>query len=272
MANRTRRVLLTAFMVFICIICIFPFYMMVVMGIYKTETLFRVMAVLPSNYLAENFRTVLSSNFFRSYFNSLYIAVLVTLLSSLSSAMAGFAFAKYQFRMKKALFNLVLAMLMIPSQLGMIAFIWEMKQLGWTDTHLPLIVPAISNSFGVFWMRQYIADSVPDEVLDSARIDGCNDIRAFFQISLAFIRPALLSTGLLFFLWSWNSYMLPLLVITKSELQTIPLAISSLRDFMRVDYGAQILGLSLGTIPMIIVFIIFSKSLISGLAASAVKG
>ena len=272
MSRKATRLLVTICMLVALIVCVFPFYMMLIMSSYKSEMLFRMMAVLPSDYLVPNFQTVLKSNFPTSYWNSFYIALLVTMLSSLSSAMAGYGFAKYEFKGRKGLFNVVLAMLMIPSQLGLIAFIWEMRQLGWSDTHLPLIVPAISSSFGVFWMRQYIRDSVPDEVIDSARIDGANDIRVFFQISLAFIRPALLSTGLLFFLWSWNNYMLPLLVITKEDLQTIPLSIAGLRDYHRTDYGAQILGLSLGTIPMIALFIVFSKSLISGLAASAVKG
>jgi multiple sugar transport system permease protein/cellobiose transport system permease protein len=254
-----------------CFAFIFPFYMMLMMGTYKSETLFRIFAVLPGDYLLENLRTVFARNFLHSYWNSLYIAVFVTLLSSLSSAMAGYAFAKYDFRGRKKLFNVVLIMLMVPAQLGMIAFVWEMKQFGWSDTHLPLIIPAVANSFGVFWMRQYIQDAVPNEVLDAARIDGCGEIRIFFQIALAFIRPALLSMGLLFFLWSWNDYMLPLLVINNSDLQTMPLFIASLKDYMRTDYGAQLLGVSLGTIPLIIVFIFFSKSLIKGLSSAAVK-
>ena len=272
MIKKSTRLALTLIMALVCLVTVFPFYIMFVMGTYYSEDLFKGLALLPSNYLMQNLNTVLSSSFLSSYANSLYIAVACTLISSISSAMAGFAFSKYEFWGKSALFALVLAMLMIPSQLGMIAYIWEMKQLGLTDTHLPLILPALSSSFGVFWMRQYITDSVPNEVLDSARIDGGNDVRIFFQIVLAFIRPALMSTGLLFFLWSWNSYMLPMLVLTQPRLYTIPLCIATLRDFMRVDYGAQILGLSLGTLPMLCVFIVFSKSLISGLTASAVKG
>jgi multiple sugar transport system permease protein/cellobiose transport system permease protein len=267
-----RSILLTAMMLAICFIFIFPFYLMIVMGTYKSEELFRVLAVVPSDYLLENIKTVFAKNFLGSYWNSFYIATLVTILSSLSCSMAGYAFAKYKFRGKKMLFNIVLIMLMIPAQLGLIAFIWEMKQFGWNDTHLPLILPALANSFGVFWMRQYIKDAVPDEVIDAARIDGCNEVRIFFQISLAFIRPALLSTGLLFFLWSWNDYMLPLLVINRTELQTIPLFIATLKDYIRTDYGAQIVGLSIGTLPILVIFSFFSKSLIKGLSSAAIKG
>ena len=271
-ANTVRRAVLMLFMLLVSICTIIPFYIMVIMGTYYSNDLFKGLVILPSGYVVENFKRILESHYFRFYFNSFYISTTVAVCAIIVSAMAGYAFAKFTFRMKKTIFNCVLATMMIPSQLGLIAFVWEMKKLGILDSHLPLIIPPMASAFGVFWMTQYIKGSVPTEVIESARIDGCNEYRAFFQIVMPFVKPASISLGLLFFLWNWNSYLVPLVVVTKMELYTVPLGITILNQLYRVDYGAQLLGLSISTIPIIILFVVFSKYFISGLTSVAVKG
>ncbi len=267
-----KKVITYAFMILVAVVTILPFYTMIIMGTYRSADLLKGLKLLPGDYFIENFKTVINASYIRSYLNSIVVSALSAFLGVMSCAMAGFGFSKYNFKWKKPLFNMVLLLMMIPAQLGLIAFIWEMRMLNWNNTLLPLFLPWIANGFGVFWMSQYINDAVPDEVLDSARIDGCGDLRMFFSVSLAFIRPALMSIGLLIFLWSWNNYMLPTLVLNDVNLYTVPLYIASLRDVHRVDYAAQILGLTLGTMPLIMFFIFFSKSLISGLSDAALKG
>lgn len=267
-----KRVLMMAFMLAVSIFTVIPFYIMIIMGTYYSNDLFKSIVLAPSNYLMENFKVVLASNYFRFYFNSVYISTVVALLAVLVSAMAGYAFAKYSFRFKKAIFNCVLATMMIPGQLGLIAFVWQMKKMGMLGSHLPLIIPPLASTFGVFWMTQYIKGSVPSEVIESARIDGCTEITTFLRIVLPFVKPALISLGLLFYLWNWNSYLVPLVTVSKMELYTVPLGISILKQLYRVDYGAQLLGLSMSTIPIIILFVAFSKHFISGLTSVAVKG
>ena len=245
---------------------------MMVMGTYQNEDLFQKIVVLPGSYLLENLKTVAASRFDLVYLNSLIVSVASTLLSVFVSAFAGFAFAKHEFKHKNKIFSAVLLTMMIPGQLGLVAYVIEMRYLGASGTLLPLILPWVANAFGVFWMTQFMKGAIPTEVLESARIDGCSDIGVFFRIVLAFIYPAITTLSLLVFLWSWNNYLLPLIIINKPELFTIPLGITSLGNAYRTDLAAQILGLTLGTIPVLILFAFGSKSFIRGLTAGSVKG
>lgn len=268
----SKTIICTVIVAFISLIMFSPFYVMFMMGTYSTGDIFKRMPFLPGNYLFENLKTVFSSDFIRYYWNSTYVAVFTTLGAVFVSTMAGFGFAKYEFKGKNILFASVLISMMIPTQLGLVAFAIEMRMLGWTNTHLPLIIPSMAYAFGVFWMTQYMRSTVPNEILDSAKIDGCTDFRAFIQIVLPYVKSSLVTLVLLVFITSWNNYLTPLIVLNKQELFTIPLGITTLGNFFRADYGARIAGLCIGTIPLIIVFAIGSKYFIKGLMAGAIKG
>jgi cellobiose transport system permease protein len=254
------------------IFSLFPFYLMVIMGTYQNEELFEKIVLLPGSYLVENFKTVMKSRFDLIYLNSLIVSIASTALTVFVSALAGFAFAKHEFKYKRKLFSFILLTMMIPGQLGLVAYIIEMRYLGLTGTLIPLILPWIANAFGIYWMTQFMKGAIPSEVLESARIDGCSEISVFFRIALPFIGPAITTLSLLVFLWSWNNYLLPLILINDPELYTIPLGITTLGNMYRTDMAAQILGLSLGTIPVLVLFAIGSKSFIRGLTAGSVKG
>ncbi len=262
----------TALIALISILSITPFYIMVIMGTYQNEDLFKKMVLVPGNYFIQNFHTVMQTNFGQIYWNSIVISVSSTFLSVLVSTMAGFAFAKHQFKHKNLLFSIVLLTMMIPGQLGLVAYIIEMRFLGLSSTYLPLILPWIANAFGVYWMTQFMRGAIPTEVLESARIDGSSEISTFFRIALPFTLPAITTLSLLIFLWSWNNYLLPLIIINDPDRYTIPLGITNLGSAYRTDMAAQILGLSLGTLPVLVIFAIGSKSFIRGLTAGSVKG
>lgn len=254
------------------IVAVLPFYSMMVMGTYYINDLFTGIKLVPGNYVMENFKTLLNVPILSYYKNSILSAVGSAVLCVMISSMCGYAISKYTFKMKKVLFNFILLTLMIPTQLGLIAFMIEMKYLGLLGTLWPIILPNGASAFGVYWMTSYIQDAIPNEVLESARIDGCNEYSIFFRVALPFIKPAILTLALLSFLWSWNSLLIPLVVLNKESLFTLPLGIKSLSTGFRNDYGAQILGLSVGTIPILVFFSFFSKNLISGLSSAAVKG
>jgi len=167
----------------------------------------------------------MATNFARFYANSLYVAITHTIAAVFVSALTGYAFAKFDFRYKKALFYFILGSLMIPPQLGLVGFVVEMRAFGFGNTLWPLILPGIASAFGTFWMTQYISAAVPGEILESAVMDGASAMRTFLQIVLPIIRAALVTLFLLFFLWSWNNYLLPLVIISRESLYTIPLAI-----------------------------------------------
>ena len=262
----------TVVLIIVSIISLLPFYIMFIMGTHYNEDLFKGIVLLPGRYFFKNIATVLENSFIRFYINSLYVAVSATALCVLVSALSGFAFAKYEFKGKNRLFYFILATMMIPGQLGLVAFIVEMRYMKWVNTHLPLIVPSAASAFGVFWMTQYILGSVPNEVLESSRMDGCSEPGIFFRIVLPYIKPAIATLSMLAFLGSWNNFLGPLILINKTELYTVPLGIVALSNYHRTDYAAQIVGLALGTLPLLIIFSIGSKSFIKGFTAGSIKG
>ncbi|MDR1287018.1 MAG: carbohydrate ABC transporter permease [Treponema sp.] len=259
-------------MTVIAVISLIPFYSMMVMGTYYINDLFTGIKMVPGNYVLQNLKTLFTVPIFKYYRNSFTAAAGSCVLCVLISSMCGYAIAKYQFRARKFLFRFVLFTLIVPTQLGLIAFMIEMKFLGLLGTLWPIILPNGASAFGVFWMTSFITEAIPNEVIESARIDGCNEYSIFFRISLPFMRSAVVTLALLSFLWSWNALLVPLVVLNKEALFTLPLGIKSLSSGFRNDYGAQILGLSVGTIPILVFFSFFSKNLISGLSAVAVKG
>jgi cellobiose transport system permease protein len=245
---------------------------MIIMGTYQNEELFRGIVWVPGSFFLGNLKSVLQTNFDQIYWNSIVVSLVSTVLSVFVSAMAGFAFAKHDFKHKRSLFSVILLTMMIPGQLGLVAYIIEMRFVGLTGSLIPLILPWVANAFGVYWMTQFMRGAIPTEVLESARMDGCSEIGVFFRIALPFTMPAITTLSLLVFLWSWNNYLLPLILINEPEQYTIPLGITNLGNAYRTDLAAQILGLTIGTVPVLILFAIGSKSFIRGLTAGSVKG
>lgn len=269
---RMKRILVVLIVVIISILALLPFYEMLIMGTYYTDQLYTGVKLLPGNYLLQNLRNILQHDFVRFYANSLIVACSNTMIGVSISTLAGYAFAKYRFKGKNVLFLIVISALAIPPQLGLIGFVIEMRSFGWADSLLPLIVNGVANPFGVFWMRQYITGSVPNELIESGRIDGCSEWGILVRLILPIIKPALITIFLILFLWSWNNYMVPLVVITNQKYYTIPLSISLLSTEFKNDDAARILCLSMSTIPVVGMFCIGSKHLIQGLVAGSVKG
>ncbi len=250
-----------------------PFYLMVIMSTYDSNELFMGLHLLPGSNFMINIKDVLvNAGFGKYYFNSIYIAVLSTVLAVFVCAMCGYALAKFEFKFKKTAYYLILITMMLPTQLGLIAFVWEMNKIGWSDSYLSLIIPAAANAFAVYWIRQYTIQGVPTEIIESGRMDGCSEPGIFFKLVVPFIKPALGSQALLSFMASWNAYLVPLVLISNPKKYTVTLALSTLDALYRANYGARIAALVIGTIPMFILFIVFSKSLIKGITAGSVKG
>jgi multiple sugar transport system permease protein/cellobiose transport system permease protein len=256
----------------ISLISITPFYLMIVMSTYKTEDIFKGLPLLPSNYLLTNIKTVLASNFVQSYLNSLLVSILSTVVCVIVSAMVGYAITVYNFKGRKALINLVMLTMMVPTQIGVVGYMIEMRVFHLTGTIWPMVLIWFANGFGAFWMMQFMESSLPLEIVESARIDGSNELNTFFKVVFPCIKPGIVTLVLLIFLWSWNSYLIPLVFENSNDVMTIPIFIKSLGNAYRTDYGAQLTGLAVATIPLLLIFIIGSKNFIQGLTAGAVKG
>lgn len=268
---KLKKTLTVAILALITLISFFPFYMMLIMGTFKNENLADAISMLPGNYFIENMTKILSGGFLKYYGNSLYITILGTVLCVFVSALTGYGLAKFRFRMNKFLSVFIVLCMMIPCQLGIIGYVIEMRFLHMANTREAVFLMNVANCFGAFWMTQFIKSGVHDEVIESARMDGCSELGIFFRIVVPFIKPGLATLVILQFMWNWNSYLLPLVVLSDPDLYTITLGIASLGNRYSSDFAAQICALSLGTIPLIIVFLIGSRYFIEGLTAGSVK-
>jgi len=269
--TKLKKCLTVLVLLVITLISFFPFYMMLIMGTYKNEHLAEAISMLPGGYFIENMKKILNGGFLKYYGNSLYITVMATGLCVIVSSLTGYGLAKFRFRLNKFLSAFIVMCMMIPSQLGIIGYVIEMRFMHLGNTREAVILATVANCFGAFWMTQFIKGSVHDEVLESARIDGCSEIGIFAKIVIPFIKPGIATLVILQFMWNWNSYLLPLVVLNNPDLYTITLGIASLGNRYSTDFAAQICALSLGTIPLIIIFIFGSKYFIEGLTAGSVK-
>lgn len=256
----------------VTLISFFPFLVMMSMSTHTTMEVYRGEILSIGTALWENICKLAQTNYFRYYFNSFYVAVAATILSIVISCLCGYGLAVYEFKLKKAIFMLIMATMMVPSQVGMIGFVLEMRKIGWVNTHIPLIFATVAWPFGVFWIRQFVTQSIPMECLESARIDGGSELRIFMSIAMPFLKPAIASLAMIAFLASWNSFLMPMMVLNKDELFTLQLGIRAIGDSHVRDIAVQIAGLSLGVVPILLIFVFGSRHFISGLTEGAVKG
>lgn len=212
--------------------------------------------------------------FERWFLNSLGLAVVTTVCVLFFCSLAGFAFAKYEFPLKNILFTIALGSVMIPFQLILTPLYVEMNDLHWLNTYWALTVPWVVPAVGIFLMRQFMV-TIPSEILDSARIDGCSEFRIYGQIVLPLARPALGTLAIYYFLASWNSFLWPLIVLRDAQLYTLPLGLASLLADVSTevaDYGQVMAGAVVVSLPVIIVFLFMQRQFISGLTLGSVKG
>lgn len=206
---------------------------------------------------------------------SLYVAAMTTGLTLLVCSMGGYAFAVYRFRFQRALFAVVMAAMLLPPFIGMIPNFLLMNLLGWLNEPRALYLPALASStgaLGVFMMRQYIGTAVPKEMIEAARIDGCSELRIYWNIVLPLIGPALGTLGLIAFINSWNNFVQPLVVMLSPESYTVPLALRSLQSPTNTEWGAVMAGSAISVLPMLVMFAFSARRLIAGLTAGAVRG
>ena len=207
----------------------------------------------------------------RLYFNSLFTSALIVFGVLLSSSLAGFAFAKYRFPGREFLFYLILATMMIPFFVTLIPVFFIVRQLGWIDTYQGLVVPGLTSAYGIFLMRQFII-TLPDELIDAARIDGASELRIFWRIIVPLVKPALATLGTFAFIGAWNNFLWPLLVLNSRELMTLPLGINSMKSLYADNTNLLMAGAAVAVIPMLIVFIFLQRYFIQGIALTGLKG
>ncbi|AZZ50121.1 carbohydrate ABC transporter permease [Rathayibacter rathayi] len=223
------------------------------------------------NFLANAAQVLTAIPFWTALLNSVLVSGIITLSVVSFSTLAGYAFAKLRFRGRDGLMIGVVATMAIPTQLGIIPLFILMRELGWTGSLGAVIVPTLVTAFGVFFMRQYLVDVIPDELIEAARMDGANQFRTFLTVAVPAARPAMAILGLFTFMMAWTDFLWPLIVLSPTN-PTLQTALAQLQSGYYVDYSIVLAGAVLSVVPLLVLFLLAGRQLIAGIMSGAVKG
>ncbi len=255
------------------VVMLLPFYFMFVFASHSRTEIFNLPPPLffGSDFLLNLDILTTKIPFWRSLGWSLYVALASTGLTLLFCSMGGYAFAMFEFRFKQPLFLLVMGTMLLPSFLGMIPTFMIMDAFGWIDQPRALYIPGAASAFGIFMMRQFVSSSIPRDLIEAARMDGCGELGIYWRIVVPLLKPAMGTLGLITFIASWNNFIGPLIVMRSPEMYTLPLALRSMQSPVNTEWGAVMAGSAIATLPLLVLFAISSRRLIDGLTAGAVK-
>ena len=264
-----ETVVITVIVMICALLCIFPFYWMILNSIKNPDLINQGSAdVFTTDLTWDSYKAVFAYGdglLWRAYLNSFLIAALSTAGTLFTSSLAAFAFAKIRFKGSKPIYGLFIATLMIPGQVTMLPLFMMFAKIGWTNSFLPLIVPGVMiNTYGVFMLRSFIV-SIPNGLLEAAEIDGCGWFGKYFKIILRLIKPALVTLGLFTFIGSWNNYMGHLIYLSDERLTTIPLLMTG------ANWGRIMAASTLSIVPIAIVYLACQKYFVQGIATTGMK-
>ena len=271
------RIVVYAILIFLTVLCLFSFYLMIVNASRSNAQLQAGFRILPQEHFWDNLRnawTDASINIPRGMLNSLFIAVTSAALTTYFSALTAYGVHVYDFKGKKFVFTFIMAIMMIPAQVSAVGFVQMINKLHLTNNYIPLIVPSIAAPVVFFYMKQYMESVLPLEIVEAARVDGSNEFRTFNTIILPIMKPAIAVQAIFSFVSSWNNYFIPALLLDKAEMKTVPIMIAQLRsaDYSKFDMGKVYMFILLAILPVMLVYIILSKSIIKGVTSGSVKG
>ncbi|MBY0099178.1 carbohydrate ABC transporter permease [Mesobacillus maritimus] len=267
------KILIYLFLSLASLLSLFPFYWMFVMATSPSSAYNTIPPTLkPGNLLVENFQKVLGQvDFFQAMWNSFVICTIVTLVVLFISSLAGFAFAKFKFPGKNVLFMLVLTTMIIPPQLGLIPQFFLVSKAGLLDTLPGVMVVFFLNPLGIFLMRQYVSEAVPDELIEAAKLDGCSNFKIYRSIVLPIILPAFATLGIIVFTAVWGEFLWQFTVLRDPENYTIQVALAQLSNTRNIDFGMIMSGVFWATVPLLVIFLAFNRLFISSITEGSVK-
>lgn len=270
--SKAVKVLIYLFFIVGFVLALFPFYWVFALATHNTTEIITGFPLLPGAHLLENLVSIFTKGtFLQGLLNSCFISVTSTVLAVFFSTACGFAFAKYRFKGRDTLFKIVLATMMIPMQIGLVAFVKMMTTFHLYNTYVPLVVQ-LGTAFGVFWMCQYIRSYVPDEMLEASRMEGLGEVGILLRIVIPVITPAIVSFGIIYFVNNWNAYLMPLILLQDSSKFTLPMVIAALQSRKEIDLGARYTALAMATLPLLILYLSLSGTVRESIAAGAIKG
>lgn len=228
--------------------------------------------LIPSDPTLQNYREVLSDGrFLRWFLNSTFVAVCVTLSTLFFDSLVGYTLAKFRFRGRKLVFIAILSTLMIPTEMLVIPWYLLSAQFGWIDTYWGIMFPGMMTGFGTFLMKQFF-ETVPDDFLEAARIDGLNEFEIWWRVAMPLVTPALSALAIFAFLGNWTAFFWPLIVTTSQELYTLPIGLSSFAVEQAIRWEMIMTGAALATIPTLLVFLFLQRFIVRGVMLAGLKG
>jgi cellobiose transport system permease protein len=262
-----------AILAFVVIISVFPFYWTIVAASTSNSAIAQVPPpLLPGGNLISNFHKAITQvNMAKAIMNSVIVSGSIALGTVLFCTLAGFAFAKLRFRGRNLLLFITIGTLMVPPQLGIIPLFMIIAKLHWVNQLQAVILPTLVSGFGVFFMRQYLSEALPTELLEAGRVDGASTLRIFWRIVLPIARPAMAVLGMLTFMQAWNDFFWPIIALTQDN-PTVQVALLGLGQGYVPDHSIIMAGTLIGTLPLLAVFLLLGRQIVGGIMHGAIKG
>lgn len=273
-ATKIKKTILYVALIVLAVTCLLPFLLMIINATRSGREIVTSFTFVPGSSLKDNWAIVSGYfNLFLGFGNSLKVAIPATLLTAYFSSLTAYALAVYNFKGKNLIFYVIIIFMMIPGQLGLIGFYNLVSKLKLVDSYIPLIIPAIAAPGTVFFLRQYVLATLPQALLEAARIDGAKELHIFHKIVFPIMVPGVATMAIGCFIGNWNSYLTPLILLNTPRKFTLPVMIASLSSSqdITVNQGAIYLSVAISVIPILIVFCFCSKYIISSISAGSVK-
>ena len=276
-AQRAWGIFVHVILIGLSFLCLFFFYILIVNATRSHAELQRGFSALPGKYFLENLKNVANDGtfpMFQGIINSLVVSACSAALCTYFSSLTAYGLYAYDFKMKKAAFTFIMAILVMPTQVTAMGFLRLITNMGMYDSLLPLIIPSIASPSVFYFMYSYLESSLPLSLVEAARIDGSGEFKTFNKIVLPIMKPAIAVQAIFTFVGSWNNYFVPALVIQSKDKMTVPILIATLRgaDYMNFDMGKIYMMITVAIVPIILVYLILSKYIIEGVTLGGVKG
>lgn len=274
--SHVRSIIAHVVLCILAFMCLFFFYILLINSTRSHADLQKGFSALPGSHLIENFISVANDGTFpmiRGIFNSLLVSGSCAAICTYFSAFTAYGLYVYNFKLKKAAFTFIMAILVMPTQVTAMGFLRLITKMGMYDSLLPLIIPSIASPAVFYFMHSYMQSSLPISLVEAARIDGSGELRTFNSIVLPIMKPAMAVQAIFTFVGSWNNYFVPALVIQSKNKMTVPILIATLRgaDYMNFDMGKIYMMITVAIVPIIIVYLCLSKYIIAGVTLGGVK-
>ncbi len=274
--NRFRSILAHIVLLVLAFLCLFFFYILIVNATRSHSELQKGFSALPGTHFLDNLKKVSNDGSFpmlRGIVNSLFISAASAAICTYFSSLTAYGLYAYNFKLKKVAFTFIMAILVMPTQVTAMGFLRLITNMGMYDSWTPLIVPSIASPAVFYFMYSYLQSSLPISLVEAARIDGSGEFRTFNKIVIPIMKPAIAVQAIFTFVGSWNNYFIPALIIQSKQKMTVPILIATLRgaDYMNFDMGKIYMMITVAIVPIVIVYLLLSKFIISGVTLGGVK-